>query len=109
MRHLEFSPGAVYYRRGKRTKCLRPGGSFDMTEEEKKRAMLLGLGFDNDDGKKRITNGDNFCLVGGSEETHERMTETVIKFNEKLSRRGKDLHELSSEEFHDLMREASER
>lgn len=79
-----------------------------MDEEEKRRAMLLGLGFDNSDGKKRITNGDNFCLVGGSEETHERMTETVIKFNEKLSRRGKDLNEISPEEFHDLMREASE-
>ena len=98
LRCLEISGEAVYYMTG----------GIDMTEEEKKRAMLLGLGFDNEDGKKRITNGDNFCLVGGSEETHERMTETVIKFNEKLSRRGKDLKELSSEEFHDLMREASE-
>ena len=80
-----------------------------MTDDEKKRAMLLGLGFDNEDGKKRITNGANFCLVGGSEETHEKMTETVIKFNEKLARRGKNLHELSPEEFHDLMREAQER
>ena len=79
-----------------------------MDEEEKRRSMLLGLGFDNSDGKKRITNGDNFCLVGGSEETHEKMTETVIKFNEKLARRGKDLHDLSPEEFHDLMREAQE-
>ena len=78
-----------------------------MDEEEKRRSMLLGLGFDNSDGKKRITNGDNFCLVGGSEETHERMTETVIKFNEKLSRRGKDLQDLSGEEFTDMMREAS--
>ena len=77
-----------------------------MTDDEKKRAMLLGLGFDNEDGKKRITSGDNFCLVGGSEETHEKMTETVIKFNEKLARRGKELHDLSPEEFHDLMHEA---
>ena len=80
-----------------------------MTEEEKKRAMLLGLGFDNSDGKKRITNGDNFCLVGGSEETHERMTETVIRFNEKLSRRGKELQDLSREEVTDWMRESAER
>ena len=79
-----------------------------MTDDEQKRAMLLGLGFDNEDGKKRITNGDNFCLVGGSEETHEKMTETVIKFNEKLARRGKSLHDLSPEEFHDLMRDAQE-
>ena len=72
-------------------------------------AMLLGMGFDHADGQKRITKGDNFCLVGGSEETHERMTETAIKFNEKLARKGKHLKELSPEEFRDMMREASER
>ena len=76
--------------------------------EAEKRAMLLGLGLDNADGHKRITKGDDFLLVGGSEETHERMTETVVKFNEKLARRGKDLRELSPEEFRDLMREAGE-
>ena len=68
-----------------------------------KKAMLLGVGFDNADGQKRITRGDNFCLVGGSEETHERMTETTIKFNEKLARKGKHLEELSREEFRDML------
>ncbi len=70
-------------------------------------AMLLGMGFDHADGQKRITKGDNFCLVGGSEETHERMTETTIKFNEKLARKGKHLAELSRQEFQDMMHEAS--
>ena len=70
-------------------------------------AMLLGMGFDHADGQKRITKGDNFCLVGGSEETHERMTETTIKFNEKLARKGKHLAELSREEFRDIMHEVS--
>ena len=68
--------------------------------------MLLGVGLDNKDGHKRVTKGDNFYLAGGSEETHERMTETVIKFNEKLSRRGKRLQDLSPDEFNDMMREA---
>lgn len=72
-------------------------------------AMLLGLGFDNNDGHKRLTKGDNFVLAGGSEETHERMTETVIKFNEKLSRKGKNMEDLSREEFIDMMREASDK
>ena len=76
--------------------------------KETPRAALLGIGFDNTDGHRRITRGDNFCLVGGSEETHERMTETTVKFNEKLSRKGKELGELSREEFVDLMREAAE-
>jgi hypothetical protein len=34
---------------------------------------LIGLGLDNQDGHKRITQGEEFLLVGGSEETHERM------------------------------------
>ena len=72
-------------------------------------AMLLGVGLDNSDGHKRVTRGDNFYLAGGSEETHERMTETVIKFNEKLARKGKNLHDLSREEFTDMMREAGEK
>ncbi len=69
--------------------------------------MLVGVGLDNRDGHKRVTEGDNFCLVGGSEETHDRMTETAIKFNEKLARKGKNLSELSPEEFRDMMHEAS--
>ena len=71
-------------------------------------SLLLGVGLDNKDGHKRLTKGDNFVMVGGSEETHERMTETAIKFNEKLAKRGKNLHELSPEEFRDLMQEASD-
>lgn len=70
--------------------------------------MLLGLGLDNQDGHKRLTKGDNFVMVGGSEETHERMTETAIKFNEKLAKRGKTLQDLSPEEFRDMMHEASD-
>ena len=70
-------------------------------------ALLVGLGLDNQDGHKRITKGANFYLVGGSEGTHEQMTETAVKFNEKLSRRGKSLGEISREEFVDLMREAA--
>ena len=70
--------------------------------------MLLGLGLDNKDGHKRLTKGDNFVMVGGSEETHERMTETAIKFNEKLAKRGKTLQDLSPEEFRDMMHEASD-
>ena len=72
-------------------------------------AMMLGVGLDNQDGHKRVTRGDNFCLIGGSEETHGRMTATAIKVNEKLARKGKQLRDVSPEEFADLVREASER
>jgi len=36
------------------------------------------------------------------------MTETAVKFNEKLSRKGKTLDDLSREEFLDMMQEASD-
>ena len=62
---------------------------------------MLGIGLDTD-GHKRITTGPNFALVGGKEETHEQMTEKVIKINEKLSAKGKRLEEISSEEFDDI-------
>ena len=51
---------------------------------------MLGVGLDSD-GHKRITQGHNFALVGGSEETHEAMTEKAIKINEKLEAKGKQL------------------
>ena len=72
-------------------------------------ALLLGVGLDNRDEHRRITRGDNFYLVGGTEETHERMTETAIKFNEKLARKGKQLAELSPQEFAEYIHEASEK
>jgi hypothetical protein len=65
------------------------------------KALMLGLGLDSD-GHKRLTKGHNFVLVGGSEETHEVMTEKVIKINEKLSAKGKQLEDVSSQEFDDM-------
>lgn len=69
--------------------------------------ILLGLGLDNDDGHTRITKGPNFCLLGGSEQTHERMQETAIKFNEKLKERAKTISDISRSEFCDIMHEVA--
>ena len=62
---------------------------------------MLVVGLDSD-GHKRITKGENFALVGGTEETHEKMTETAVKINEKINSRGKRLEEVSHEEFDDI-------
>ena len=62
--------------------------------------ILLGVGLD--DGHKRLTTGPNFALVGGSEETHELMTEKAIKINEKLAAKGKLLENVSHQEFDDI-------
>lgn len=79
----------------------------DAPKKKKKpagKAVMLGVGLDSD-GHKRITTGDNFALVGGSKETHEEMTEKVIKINEKLSKKGKQLDTVSREEFDDIAEE----
>jgi hypothetical protein len=68
------------------------------------RALMLGVGLDSD-GHKRLTSGPNFALVGGTQETHERMTEQAIKINEKLKARGKQLETVTREEFDDIAQE----
>jgi hypothetical protein len=65
------------------------------------KAIILGIGLDSD-GHKRVTTGPNFALVGGTEETHEAMTEKAIKINEKLVAKGKRLEQVTSEEFDDI-------
>jgi hypothetical protein len=70
----------------------------------KRKAALFGIGLDSD-GNKRITTGPNFALVGGTQETHEQMTEQAIKINEKLKERGKQLEDVSRDEFDDIANE----
>ena len=65
------------------------------------KAWMLGVGLDSD-GHKRLTTGPNFMLAGGSQETHEDMTEKAIKINEKLTAKGKQLEEVSHEEFDEI-------
>ena len=66
------------------------------------RKILIGLGFDSKDGHLRITKGDNFHLLGGSEETHDMMQEKAIKFNEQLYKRRKRLEDINEKEFLDI-------
>ena len=67
--------------------------------------ILLGLGLDNDDGHTRITHGENFHLLGGSQNTHEVMQEHAIKINEKLKEREKTLDSVSHDELRDIVEE----
>jgi len=66
-------------------------------------AHLFGLGLDCADGHKRITQADKFSILGGSEQTHDRMTETLIKTIEDLTIKGKTLEEASKDELSDII------
>lgn len=68
-------------------------------------SILYGLAFDNKDDHKRITTGENFCIVGGSAETHENLVQKILKFNEVIKRYGKKLDDLSETEFYHIAKE----
>ena len=70
---------------------------------------IIGVGLDNEDGHKRITTGEKFILVGGSEVTHERMTETIVKTFEELKRRDKQLENVDPSELGEIIHKAQPR
>ena len=70
-------------------------------KKPRRKALMLGVGLDSD-GHKRLTTGPNFILAGGSEETHEVMTEKALKINEKLAAKGKHLEDVSHDEFSEI-------
>jgi hypothetical protein len=72
-------------------------------------AGLLGVGLDNEDGHKRITTGERFAIVGGSAETHEKMTETVVKTFEELKSRGKTIQEVERRELAEILHKSTPR
>ena len=80
-----------------------------MSSKKRRKAHLLGIGLDHGDGHKRITQADDFSLVGGSAETHERMTETALKTFEELKNRGKTIHEVEPHELSEIIDKSTPR
>jgi hypothetical protein len=80
--------------------------SHDKDQNKPELVGFLGVGLDSKDGHQRLTRTEHFVLVGGSAETHEHMQDTAIRFNEVLDQRGKRLHDTSTDEAIDLLREA---
>ncbi len=69
---------------------------------------LLGIGLDGRRGEKRVTRGPRFYLCGGSRETHDRMIEAALRFNDKVDERGKRLEEVNARELREITRELRE-
>ena len=71
-----------------------------MTSDNRKKIIrLLGVGFDAHDDHVRITSGEKFDVVMGSEESHEYMLELIQKIEQAIEERGCSLSELTPEEF----------
>jgi len=70
-------------------------------------ALLFGVGFDGRDGHYRQTKGENFFLVGGSEDTHRVMQDKACSLNEELKSRGRRLEDVESvDELRDIAHDA---
>jgi hypothetical protein len=76
-------------------------------EKKEKFAMLFGVGFDGRDGHYRQTKGENFFLVGGSEDTHRVMQDKAGSLNEELKSRGRRLEDIEDlDELRDIAHDA---
>lgn len=76
-----------------------------MAKRKKRNGLLVGLA--GNDGHTRITRGDDFVIVGGNQEMHEKMQTTAIKFGEQLDKSGKEIHEINHDEFTEMVSKAS--
>jgi hypothetical protein len=62
-------------------------------------SFLLGVGLDNQDGHIRLTQGEHFHLIGGSEKTHRKMQDKVEELTEELSKEGKTIQDIGPEDY----------
>jgi len=67
--------------------------------------VLMGLGLDSD-GHARVTEGEDYVLFGGSENTHGRMQDEVERFRDVLHRMGTDLQRASPDEVMEAAEES---
>ena len=77
--------------------------------EEPRVVGFLGVGLDQRDEHRRVTRSEHFVLVGGSAETHERMQDAAVRFEETLKCTGQPLCETPPEKAVDLLRKALDR
>ena len=67
-----------------------------------RKAGILGIGLDDGNGHTYITRGDDFLLLGGSEDTHKIMQAKVQQFEQELFLRGRTLLDVTEAELNDI-------
>jgi len=70
---------------------------------------MIGVGADNGDGHIRLTEGGQYRVVQGSEQSHEAMLAWCEGINQRLASMNKRMDELTTEEFMELARQAAPR
>ena len=76
-----------------------------MNSNHKKIIRILGIGHDQTDGHTRITQGENFDVLQGDEETHEYIAELCGKIETRITELGHTLQDLTIEKLQEIMQE----
>ncbi len=71
---------------------------------QKKIIRLLGVGFDADDGHVRITKGENYDVLMGSDASHDYIQKLIQRIEDELKRRGIKLEDLTPEELGEFIK-----
>ena len=71
---------------------------------QKKIVRLLGVGYDADDGHVRITMGEKYDVLLGSDESHEYIAQLIARIEEEIGKRGLDLDTLCPEELGEIVK-----
>jgi phosphopantothenate synthetase len=71
--------------------------------KRKKIIRLLGVGFDAEDGHVRISRGEKYDVLMGSEESHEYIRKLIQDIEKAIEERGLSLDDITPEEFTELV------
>ena len=83
----------------------KPSPDAERPKRRKRRAVVhgfFGVGLDGQDGHTRITRGEHFVLLGGSDETHEKMQDFAVRLHERMKDEGKTFGAVSPRELRRL-------
>jgi len=78
-----------------------------MARTKERITKIIGLGADGFDGHVRVTNGNHYELVQGSEHSHELMHQWCEEINRRLKKMNREMQQLSVNEFIALARDAA--
>jgi len=71
--------------------------------KRKKIIRLLGVGFDAEDGHVRISKGEKYDVLMGSDESHEYIRRLIQDIEKAIEERGLSLDDITPEEFTELV------
>ncbi len=76
-----------------------------MADRRISQRLLMGIGLD-EDGHARVTKGEEYVLIGGSEHTHGKMQDGVERFQDTLKKMGTSLQRATRDEMQEAAHKA---